>query len=83
MELYFERPSLVRAFYYKDNQDFMTYHTHDIDLDVYRKNVIYLYRDPVPTIYSQLNFYQESTRDLSRIEYWSTLYAKHLSKMVD
>lgn len=80
MELYFERPSLVRAFYFKDSQDFMTYHTHDLDLDVYRKNVIYLYRDPIPTIYSQLNFYQESTNDLNRIEYWSTLYAKHLSK---
>ncbi len=80
MELYFERPSLVRAFYFKDSQDFMTYHTHDIDLDVYRKNVIYLYRDPVPTIYSQLNFYQENTEDKDKIEYWSNLYGKHLSK---
>ncbi len=80
MELYFERPSLVRAFYYKDSQDFISYHTHDIDLDVERKNVIYLYRDPVPTVYSQLNFYQESTEDLGKIEHWSTLYGKHLAK---
>jgi len=80
MELYFEQPSLVRVFYYKDSQDFLTYHTHDIDLDVYRKNVLYLYRDPIPTVYSQLKFYQEDVQDRERIQHWAELYGKHLAK---
>ena len=48
MELYFEQPSLVRVFYYKDNDNYLCYHHHDEDLKlVDKKNVIYLYRDPV------------------------------------
>ena len=47
MELYLEKPSLVRAFYYKDASDFTCYHTHDMDLQLRRQNVIYLYHDPV------------------------------------
>jgi hypothetical protein len=81
MELYFERPSLVRVFYFKESQDFLTLHTHDEDLDVSdRKNVLYLYRNPIPTIYSQLKFYSEDTNDLDCIKKWSVLYGKHLSK---
>jgi len=80
MELYFEKPSLVRLFYYKDSRDFTCYHRHDTELDIQRKNVIYLYRYPVDTIYSQLNYYKENTSDTDRINHWTTLYAKHLSK---
>lgn len=80
MELYFEKPSLVRIFFYKKTIDFTCYHTHDLDLDVKRRKVIYLYRDPVETIYSQLNYQKENLNDLSRIYYWANLYAKHLDK---
>lgn len=80
MELYFERPSLVRIFYYKDRKDYLTLHTHDMNLDVKRKNIIYLYRNPTSTIYSQLNYYKEDINDESKIRYWSNLYGKHLSK---
>ncbi|MBD1936509.1 sulfotransferase domain-containing protein [Microcoleus sp. FACHB-68] len=80
MELYFEKPSLVRVFYYKDCQDYLTLHTHDMNLDIYRKNVIYLYREPAPTVYSQMMYEKEDTRDLERVKYWSTLYGKHLAK---
>jgi hypothetical protein len=80
MELYFERPSLVRVFYYKDKSDYLTLHTHDMDLDVFRKNVIYLYRSPVPTIYSQLSYEKEDIKDADRVSYWSSLYARHLKK---
>jgi len=80
MELYFERPSLVRVFYYKDSKDFLSLHTHDDDLDIYRKNAIYLYRNPIPTIYSQLKFYSEDSNDLDRIKYWSAAYGRHLNK---
>jgi hypothetical protein len=80
MELYFQKPSLVRIFYYKDAADFTCYHRHDEDLTIQRQNVIYLYRCPVETIYSQLNYYQEDIYDRKRIMYWADLYGRHLAK---
>ena len=80
MELYFQRPSLVRVFYYPDRTDYLTLHTHDLALDVERRNVIYLYRNPVETIYSQLKYHQEDNRDPERVTYWSDLYGRHLNK---
>jgi hypothetical protein len=81
MELYFEKPSLVRIFYFKGAKDFTCYHRHDMDLDIKGiRNVIYLYRNPVETIYSQLNYYREDTNSMERIRYWAELYGRHLSK---
>ena len=80
MELYFERPSLVRVFYYPKCTDYLTLHTHDMNLDVERRRVIYLYREPIATIYSQLNYYKENIHDRQRIAYWSDFYGKHLDK---
>jgi len=80
MELYFERPSLVRVFYYPNRHDYLTLHTHDMDLEVFRQNVIYLYREPVDTIYSQISYKKESPNDESRVRYWSDLYGRHLEK---
>jgi hypothetical protein len=80
MELYFERPMLVRAFYYPQNHHYLALHTHDLALDVERANVLYLYRDPVDTIYSQLRYHQEAPDDTARIIYWSDLYGQHLDK---
>lgn len=80
MELYFGRPSLVRVFYYPERKDYLTLHTHDLQLDVERANVIYLYRDPVDTIYSQLRYHNEDTSHRGRIAYWADLYGRHLDK---
>ncbi len=80
MEQYFERPTLARAFYFSEKQDFLLLHTHDLDLDVQRTHVIYLYRDPVETIYSQINYHREDHDDLDRIAFWSDLYGRHLDK---
>lgn len=80
MELYFEKPSLVRAFYYKNATSFTCYHRHDEKLEIQRKNVIYLYRNPVDTIYSQMNYYKEHIEDTYRIKYWANLYGRHLKK---
>ncbi len=80
MELYFEIPSLVRIFYFKDATRFTCYHRHDDDLSVTRKNVLYLYRHPVDTVYSQMNYYCEDPFDTVRIEHWATLYGRHLRK---
>lgn len=80
MELYFERPSLVRVFYYPKRRDYLTLHTHDMELDVVRQNVIYLYREPVDTVYSQMNYEKDDLNDLVRIRHWSGLYGRHLEK---
>ena len=80
MELYFERPSLTRIFYYPERSDYLTLHTHDFQLEVERSHVIYLYRNPVDTIFSQLSYHKERLDDHERIIYWSDLYGQHLSK---
>lgn len=80
MELYFGMPSLVRSFYYHDSKTFTCMHRHDVELDEQRKNVIYLYRDPVDTVYSQLNYYEEDKNDIARIRHWANLYGRHLKK---
>ena len=80
MELYFEQPSLVRSFYYPENRDFLTLHTHDLDLEVERSHVIYLYRDPIDTIFSQLSYHGETLNDRNQVAYWSDLYGRHLDK---
>ena len=81
MELYFEKPALVRAFYYKDAMDFTCYHHHDENLELSgRKNVIYLYRNPVDTVYSQLCYYNQKIDDEARIQEWSNLYGRLLKK---
>lgn len=80
MELYFKKPSLVRAFYFKDATDFTCYHTHDMDLKLRRENVLYLYRNPVETVYSQLCYYKENPDNEERRQHWTNLYARHLSK---
>ena len=80
MELYFGQPSLVRVFYYPERKDYLTLHTHDLELDEEYSSVIYLYRDAVDTIYSQLRYHQEDINSHERIAYWSDLYGRHLDK---
>lgn len=80
MELYFKKPSLVRIFYFHDSKEFTCYHRHDENLDIKHENIIYLYRNPPDTIFSQLNYYHEDPNDINRITYWSESYGKHLSK---
>jgi len=80
MELYFERPVLRRAFYYPDRTDYLAYHTHDVDLDFQRENVIYLYRDPVDTVYSQLRYHEDPPDSRKRIAHWADQYGGHLNK---
>jgi hypothetical protein len=51
-----------------------------MELELRRENVIYLYRNPVETVYSQLCYYKESPDDQDRRQYWTNLYARHLAK---
>jgi len=80
MELYFERPSLVRVFYYPERREYLCYHTHDLELDTVRDRVIYLYRNPIDTIYSQLKYHKQDMDDREIRVKWVELYGKHLNK---
>ncbi len=80
MELYFEKPALIRSFYYKDALEFTCFHQHDFDLKLKRNRVIYLFRDPVHTVFSQLKYYKEDYTDTELISYWAMQYRKHLVK---
>lgn len=81
MELYFGKPSLRRAFFYPNATDFTCYHWHDVDLTTQGvKSVLYLYRDPVDTIYSTLRYHKEDVTRAQRVRYWTGVYARHLTK---
>ncbi len=85
MELYFETPSLPRIFHFKKSDRFTCCHVHDLmppdrPAGLERKRVIYLYRDPVPTVHSILRYYEEDPSDLTRVDHWSTVYRDHLRK---
>lgn len=80
MELYFQKPSLVRIFYYKEAGDFTCYHHHDQELTLERENVLYLYRHPVETVYSNLQYENADIHDPVQIRDWATRYGRHLDK---
>lgn len=80
MELYFEKPSLVRSFYFHDKDEYTVVHAHDVDLDLERKNIIYLYRNPVDTVFSQMMYDKENLKNKEKVEYWSNTYKNHLRK---
>lgn len=60
MELYFDRPRLREertTLFDKTRTDWMWFHDHDIDLKLKHPQVLYLYREPIATIFSNLNYY--------------------------
>jgi hypothetical protein len=80
LELYFERPRLTRTSLYPGRDDYFLLHWHDVKLNLKRQNVIYQYRDPVDTIFSQLMYDKDNIDDRSRIAHWADLYGQHLDK---
>lgn len=78
MELYFGQPLLVRSFFNFSHENYLLLHTHDMHLAERPKNVIYLYRDPVETVYSQIHYEKESYRSLASVIQWARHYALHL-----
>ena len=78
MELYFDRPLLVRSFYEHSNSNYMLYHTHDMNFTDKRKSVIYLYRNPVDTVYSQILYYKHDFRNKLLVTFWMNYYFTHV-----
>ncbi|MFX0090970.1 MAG: sulfotransferase domain-containing protein [Candidatus Hodarchaeota archaeon] len=59
MELYFNRPRLRKnrvTLMPANRTDWMWFHDHDMELKIVHKKVMYLYRDPVQTIYSLIAY---------------------------
>lgn len=79
LELYTDRPLLVRTFFSHDNDNYLLLHTHDTNLVEQRKNVVYLYRSPTDVIYSQINYYRQSFRNKNFVQFWGNQYASHLT----
>jgi len=83
MELYFGRPCLRdRKATLLDAQrdDYLFRHEHDLNLDFSASSVIYLYRDPIETIFSQVKFHEDDPFNDGQVELWSTFYRLHLRR---
>lgn len=78
LESYSKRPLLPRSFYCHNNTNFLICHSHDMQLSNNFTNVIYLHRNPVDVIYSQLNYYDQNIDNRNLIEFWTNQYAAHL-----
>ncbi len=52
LELYFERPLLPTTFFFPQGERPLFVHDHDPALNMSKQNTIYLYRNPVDTIFS-------------------------------
>jgi hypothetical protein len=80
LELATGRPSLTRVFYYPERTDYLTMHSHDDDLQLKRRNVIYLWRNPVDTVFSQMWYVSDDVASRSNVVRWTERYARHLEK---
>lgn len=84
MEIYFDRPSLTLLFFrtLKETDTFTCFHTHDLELSVKARHVLYLYRNPVDTVFSQMSYHDQDLDSAELVEGWTELYARHVSKWV-
>ena len=80
MELYFDSPLLTRSFFSHEHDHYLLLHDHDLNLSVTAKQVVYLYRNPIDTIFSQMNYHRENLDAHNRIAFWTDRYIAHLSK---
>lgn len=79
LECYTDQPLLTRTFFNHDNDNYLLLHTHDMDLDIQQRNVIYLYRNPVDVIFSQMKYYEQDVEEKDYVIFWCVRYAVHLS----
>jgi hypothetical protein len=77
-EAYTDRPTLVRSFYDHDNEDYLFLHVHDVELDFVAQDIIYLYRDPLPTVYSTMKYHRVEGE--AEVRKWAGAYRAHLDK---
>ena len=78
MEYYLGIPALVQSWTIKNPSSFWAYHQHDYLLKEIKnkKNVLYLYRNPIDTLFSQMSYENENFSE--RIDYNINIYSNHL-----
>ena len=76
-------PSLKRQFFYYTASRFTFWHTHDDDLSFQRKRVVYLYRDPINTTFSQLQYAGADLQNRETVLKCSDQYLRHLQKWLE
>jgi hypothetical protein len=83
MELYFDRPRLREGrptFLDRSRTDWMWFHDHDLDLQIKHTNVLYMYREPVATIYSYLVHQSVGHQPAEKEIFWNKSF-KYLLKL--
>jgi len=78
MELYLGIPCLVESWTIKKPRTFWAYHRHDRYLEEVdnRNNVLYLYRNPVETLCSEMYYWEKDFSD--HIDEYISIYSNHL-----
>lgn len=82
MELYFDRPRLREeriTFLDRSRNDWMWFHDHDYELKIKHENVLYLYREPISTIYSNLIYQYYDDRRFAlpfRFIRWNNVFSE-------
>jgi len=79
LESYTRRPLQPVSFFEHESDDYLLRHEHDYEFKQWPGRLIYLYRDPVPTVYSQIRFHDADPFDAHFVELWSTFYRLHLT----
>ena len=87
MEMYMECPSIVQSFFIPNPTKVWGFHIHHRIIDEPDRfegpiknleKAIYLYRDPVDTIYSLIRYHKESTDSQEIVDKYTTEYHNHL-----
>ena len=73
-----DRPVLPRSFFEHDHERYLLVHSHDFEFKQEPGKLIYLYRDPVPTVFSQIKFHGQDPRESYFATLWSDLYRLRL-----
>jgi len=78
MELYFDRPRLREeriTFLDRSKVDWMWFHDHDPELKISHDKVLYMYREPVATVYSNLIYQYFDSRKF-HLPFWLIRWSK-------
>jgi len=79
MEMYFERPRLRVSHLYGDTRtDYKWFHDHDIQCQNKKDIYLYLYRDPIDTIFSYCYYKYEKDQTDNNVIETAKEYKKHL-----
>ncbi len=85
LELYFDRPWLPNSFYNHTDKRFIFFHDHGMSLGFEPENVLYIYRDPVDTVFSNLSYFgldNESIKNRNHVFEKTVEYGLHLIKWI-